>query len=156
MGWFLFHFGPVGQHPKQANRGDNSSSAAEVWISVKKHNNPKHALHEARGMLFHMIICDQSELSRHQFSSLASVQERCSISRFFDNLYYRVRQTTPQQYVPRSLNFRVRVPLPRVGRRGFSKLLGEQYICLTGDILISSGIIAYLGAFLAAYRKACL
>jgi dynein heavy chain len=34
-----------------------------------------------------------------------------------------------------------------------SNLLGEQYDCLTGDVLISSGIIAYLGCFLAVYRK---
>jgi dynein heavy chain len=34
-----------------------------------------------------------------------------------------------------------------------SDKLGEQYTCLTGDILISSGIIAYLGPFLARYRK---
>jgi len=34
-----------------------------------------------------------------------------------------------------------------------SNLLGDQYTCLTGDVLISSGIIAYLGCFLAQYRK---
>lgn len=33
-----------------------------------------------------------------------------------------------------------------------SAVLGEQYACLTGDVLIASGIIAYLGAFLARYR----
>ncbi|NWR70665.1 DYH7 protein, partial [Centropus unirufus] len=31
--------------------------------------------------------------------------------------------------------------------------LGEQYINLTGDILISSGIVAYLGAFTSSYRQ---
>ncbi|CAE7729574.1 DNAH7 [Symbiodinium sp. CCMP2456] len=33
-----------------------------------------------------------------------------------------------------------------------SAKLGEQYDNLTGDVLISSGIIAYLGCFLAKYR----
>lgn len=31
--------------------------------------------------------------------------------------------------------------------------LGKQYINLTGDILISSGIVAYLGAFTSSYRQ---
>jgi dynein heavy chain len=31
--------------------------------------------------------------------------------------------------------------------------LGEDYISLTGDILISSGLIAYLGAFTSKYRQ---
>uniref|UniRef100_A0A8C3PBV6 Dynein axonemal heavy chain 7 n=1 Tax=Chrysemys picta bellii TaxID=8478 RepID=A0A8C3PBV6_CHRPI len=31
--------------------------------------------------------------------------------------------------------------------------LGRQYINLTGDILISSGIVAYLGAFTSSYRQ---
>ncbi|KAM9235850.1 LOW QUALITY PROTEIN: dynein axonemal heavy chain 7 [Leptosomus discolor] len=31
--------------------------------------------------------------------------------------------------------------------------LGRQYINLTGDILISSGIVAYLGAFASSYRQ---
>jgi len=31
--------------------------------------------------------------------------------------------------------------------------LARQYINLTGDILISSGIVAYLGAFTSSYRK---
>lgn len=30
--------------------------------------------------------------------------------------------------------------------------LGQQYINLTGDILVSSGIVAYLGAFTSHYR----
>eukprot|EP00434_Breviolum_minutum_P012044 symbB.v1.2.010619.t2/scaffold696.1/size260109/12 len=34
-----------------------------------------------------------------------------------------------------------------------SATLGEQYNNLTGDVLISSGIIAYLGCFLAKYRN---
>ncbi|CAE7939948.1 DNAH7, partial [Symbiodinium necroappetens] len=34
-----------------------------------------------------------------------------------------------------------------------SAKLGEQYDNLTGDVLISSGIIAYLGCFLAKYRN---
>ncbi|CAJ1411101.1 unnamed protein product [Effrenium voratum] len=34
-----------------------------------------------------------------------------------------------------------------------SAKLGEQYNNLTGDVLISSGIIAYLGCFLAKYRN---
>merc|ERR1712056_46761 len=34
-----------------------------------------------------------------------------------------------------------------------SNKLGEQYSNLTGDVLISSGIIAYLGTFLAKYRN---
>jgi len=33
-----------------------------------------------------------------------------------------------------------------------SAILGDQYANLTGDVLISSGIIAYLGAFLSRYR----
>uniref|UniRef100_A0A8D0LD43 Dynein axonemal heavy chain 7 n=1 Tax=Sphenodon punctatus TaxID=8508 RepID=A0A8D0LD43_SPHPU len=32
-------------------------------------------------------------------------------------------------------------------------MLGRQYINLTGDILISSGIVAYLGAFTSSYRQ---
>ena len=35
-----------------------------------------------------------------------------------------------------------------------SQQLGVQYENLTGDVLISSGIIAYLGCFLAKYRNA--
>ena len=31
--------------------------------------------------------------------------------------------------------------------------LGELYINLTGDVLISSGLVAYLGAFTSAYRQ---
>ncbi|XP_060113048.1 dynein axonemal heavy chain 7 [Heteronotia binoei] len=31
--------------------------------------------------------------------------------------------------------------------------LGKQYVNLTGDILISSGIVAYLGAFTSSYRQ---
>lgn len=31
--------------------------------------------------------------------------------------------------------------------------LGKQYVNLTGDILISSGIVAYLGAFTSNYRQ---
>merc|ERR1719253_1211510 len=34
-----------------------------------------------------------------------------------------------------------------------SKKLGQDFINLTGDILIASGIIAYLGIFTAQYRK---
>jgi dynein heavy chain len=34
-----------------------------------------------------------------------------------------------------------------------SNVLGEQYICLTGDVLIASGVIAYLGCFLSQYRQ---
>jgi dynein heavy chain len=30
--------------------------------------------------------------------------------------------------------------------------LGEQYICLTGDVLISSGIVSYLGPFTSKFR----
>jgi len=30
--------------------------------------------------------------------------------------------------------------------------LGERYIHLTGDVLISSGVVAYLGAFTSAFR----
>ncbi|XP_040459651.1 dynein heavy chain 7, axonemal [Falco naumanni] len=31
--------------------------------------------------------------------------------------------------------------------------LGRQYVTLTGDVLISSGIVAYLGAFTSSYRQ---
>jgi len=37
-----------------------------------------------------------------------------------------------------------------------STTLGEQYNNLTGDVLISSGIVAYLGPFLARYRIECV
>jgi len=37
-----------------------------------------------------------------------------------------------------------------------SVTLGEQYNNLTGDVLISSGIVAYLGPFLARYRIECV
>lgn len=33
--------------------------------------------------------------------------------------------------------------------------LQDVYDNLTGDVLISSGVIAYLGAFTAAFRKEC-
>lgn len=31
--------------------------------------------------------------------------------------------------------------------------LGETYINLTGDVLVSSGLVAYLGAFTSAFRQ---
>jgi len=31
--------------------------------------------------------------------------------------------------------------------------LGEQYVTLTGDVLVSSGLVAYLGAFTSAFRQ---
>lgn len=34
-----------------------------------------------------------------------------------------------------------------------AKLLGESYVRLTGDVLLSSGIVAYLGAFTVDYRN---
>lgn len=34
-----------------------------------------------------------------------------------------------------------------------AKKLGFQYINLTGDVLISSGLVAYLGAFTSAFRQ---
>jgi dynein heavy chain len=34
-----------------------------------------------------------------------------------------------------------------------AKLLGIKYINLTGDVLISSGLVAYLGAFTSAFRQ---
>ncbi len=33
-----------------------------------------------------------------------------------------------------------------------AKILGEKYDNLTGDILVSSGVVAYLGAFTSAFR----
>ena len=36
---------------------------------------------------------------------------------------------------------------------GFAKKLGEVFVTLTGDVLLSSGMIAYLGPFTAAYRS---
>lgn len=34
--------------------------------------------------------------------------------------------------------------------------LQEEYDNLTGDILISAGVIAYLGAFTAGFRQECI
>jgi len=34
-----------------------------------------------------------------------------------------------------------------------SETLSETFINLTGDVLISSGMIAYLGAFTSVYRE---
>jgi len=36
-----------------------------------------------------------------------------------------------------------------------AKDLGKRYVSLTGDVLISSGVIAYLGAFTSAFRQVC-
>ena len=33
--------------------------------------------------------------------------------------------------------------------------LGERYTNATGDVLLSSGVVAYLGAFTVAYRNVC-
>jgi hypothetical protein len=33
--------------------------------------------------------------------------------------------------------------------------LGEQFVRLTGDVLLAAGQIAYLGPFTAAYRQVC-
>lgn len=33
--------------------------------------------------------------------------------------------------------------------------LGKHYTNLTGDVLISSGLVAYLGAFTSAFRQVC-
>ena len=33
-----------------------------------------------------------------------------------------------------------------------AKQLGEKYVALTGDVLVSSGIVAYLGAFTSSFR----
>ncbi|CAG9334937.1 unnamed protein product [Blepharisma stoltei] len=40
----------------------------------------------------------------------------------------------------------------KVAWKEFAKRLGEEYIMLTGDVLVSSGMIAYLGPFTASYR----
>ena len=37
-----------------------------------------------------------------------------------------------------------------------AKELGERYIHLTGDVLISSAVVAYLGAFTSAFRQVCI
>ena len=37
-----------------------------------------------------------------------------------------------------------------------AQVLGQLYINLTGDVLISSGLVAYLGAFTAAFRQVCI
>ena len=37
-----------------------------------------------------------------------------------------------------------------------AKTLQETYDNLTGDVLISSGVIAYLGAFTSAFRADCI
>ena len=34
-----------------------------------------------------------------------------------------------------------------------AKVLGESYIRITGDVLLSSGIVAYSGAFTVNYRN---
>lgn len=34
-----------------------------------------------------------------------------------------------------------------------AKTLGERYINITGDVLISSGLVAYLGAFTVDFRN---
>ena len=34
-----------------------------------------------------------------------------------------------------------------------AKMLGETYFTLTGDVLISSGVVAYLGAFTSQFRE---
>jgi len=34
--------------------------------------------------------------------------------------------------------------------------LGEAYTRVTGDILLSSGVVAYLGAFTVTYREKCI
>lgn len=37
-----------------------------------------------------------------------------------------------------------------------AKNLGDEYVKLTGDVLLSAGEIAYLGAFTSSYRAVCL
>ena len=37
-----------------------------------------------------------------------------------------------------------------------AKDLGEKYLNLTGDVLIASGLVAYLGAFTSAFRQVTL
>ena len=34
-----------------------------------------------------------------------------------------------------------------------AKDLGERYVNLTGDVLVSAGLVAYLGAFTSAFRQ---
>jgi dynein heavy chain, axonemal len=34
-----------------------------------------------------------------------------------------------------------------------AKILGETYFKITGDVLISSGVVAYLGPFTVSYRN---
>lgn len=34
-----------------------------------------------------------------------------------------------------------------------AKLLGELYVKLTGDVLLGSGVVAYLGPFTVSYRN---
>lgn len=34
-----------------------------------------------------------------------------------------------------------------------AKVLGELYVKLTGDVLLGSGVVAYLGAFTVSYRN---
>ena len=34
-----------------------------------------------------------------------------------------------------------------------AKVLGELFIKLTGDVLVSSGVVAYLGPFTVSYRN---
>ena len=37
-----------------------------------------------------------------------------------------------------------------------SRDLGENYVNLIGDVLVSAGVVAYLGAFTSAFRQVCL
>ena len=37
-----------------------------------------------------------------------------------------------------------------------AKTLGENYIKITGDVLLSAGVVAYLGAFTVNYRNECV
>jgi dynein heavy chain len=37
-----------------------------------------------------------------------------------------------------------------------AKMLGEIYVKITGDVLLSSGVVAYLGAFTVSYRNVSL
>lgn len=34
-----------------------------------------------------------------------------------------------------------------------ARILGDKYINITGDVLLSSGLVAYLGAFTVDYRQ---
>ena len=46
--------------------------------------------------------------------------------------------------------------MPKISWGKKAKEYRESLISITGDVILSSGIIAYMGAFMMAYRDKCL